>query len=457
VACAPRDGYRGPWNVVVVMVDTLRADHLGAYGYGRDTSPRFDALAAGSVLFENARAQAPCTFPSANSALTSRDPSAFVGQPHGDLGIPEAIPDLATLLAARGYRTYAVSASPIVRATPSDVNLAGGFGRGFDGFEESCLWREAACVHRAALDVLRWRDGEKPFYLYLHYMDPHDPYRPPEPEPRLFAGDSPGEKSWVELGDPNPLARRVYDGDGSVTVTAAELAHLVDLYDDEIRYLDRHLGLLADELERRRLLDRTLFVVVSDHGESFLEGGFDGGHVKHCRSLFEREIRTPLLLRVPGAAPRRVATPVANLDLVPTVLDYVDERLPRAAPGSEAGSAPPPTPAELEGASLRALVDGGERTTGDGGAPVVLSSIGVWRAAGDDRWKLIANLRTGEKKLFDLAADAEETTDVLADNRRAYHRLNDAMEAWLAGVEGAGDAAAGEEAQKRLKALGYLQ
>ncbi|HMB55416.1 MAG TPA: sulfatase-like hydrolase/transferase [Thermoanaerobaculia bacterium] len=455
-ACTPREQepHQGPWNVVVVLVDTLRADHLGAYGYERPTSPEFDELAADGVLFENARAQASCTFPSTNSALTSRDPAAFVTQRHGNFGIPEEIPDLAVMLRQRGYQTHAVSASPVVRDTPSDVNDTGGFGHGFDGFDESCLWREAACVHRAAQEVLRWRREEQPFFLYLHYMDPHDPYRPPESEPRQFAGDYTGDKQWILYGNPNPIAEMVYGKAGAeeVTYTEAEFSHLIDLYDDEIHYLDRHLGLLVDELRRRRLLEETIVVVLSDHGESFLENGY----IKHCRSLYEPEIRTPLLVRVPGLEPRRVATPVGNLDLVPTLLDYVDRRL---AEGAEPGTPPPPAwPEEIQGETLRALLEGtGERTAEDGGPPIVFSSIGVWRTAVDDRWKLLVNLRTGEKKLFDLANDPGETTDVLAENRRPYHRLNDAIGAWLTRVAGAADAEAGEEMQRRLKALGYLQ
>jgi arylsulfatase len=449
-ACTPPGDDGAPWNVVVVLVDTLRSDHVGAYGYARPTTPRLDALAAESVLFENARAQAPCTFPSTNSALTSRDPAYFLDQPQGHMGIPEAIPSVAEMLRHRGYDTYAVSASPIVRATPTKFNQAGGFGRGFDAFDEACEWREAACVHRAAVELLRWRTDDRPFFLYLHYMDPHDPYRPPESEPRLFAKPYSGDKSWVHLGDPNPLADMVYNGNDAISVTDEELTHLEDLYDDEIHYFDRHLGMLLDELEHRRLLERTLLVVMSDHGESFLEAN----HVKHCRSLYDREVKTPLVLRVPGLAPRRVATPVANLDLVPTILDYVDQRLPPPAEGEPALAAPP----DLEGASLRPLAEGtGERLAADGGAPVVFSAIGVWRAAADDRFKLIHNLRDDTWALYDLAADPAEMHDVLADNRRAFHRLRDAMQEWMDRVEEGGDAEATDEALQRLKALGYLQ
>src|SRR5687767_7381233 len=122
-------------NVLVVMLDTLRADHVGAYGYPRPTTPNLDALAARSHLFESARAQSSCTFPSVNSLLTSRYPADFLAQPGGSFGIPEGIPSLAEMLAERGWQTAAVSASPIVRATPGHHNPHGGFGRGFATFD----------------------------------------------------------------------------------------------------------------------------------------------------------------------------------------------------------------------------------------------------------------------------------------------------------------------------------
>ncbi|HZI63486.1 MAG TPA: sulfatase-like hydrolase/transferase, partial [Thermoanaerobaculia bacterium] len=198
-ACSPP-----PRNVVLVLVDTLRADHVGAYGYGRPTTPNFDAFAAQGILFERAWSQAACTFPSVNSLLTSRYPARFLGQPGGAMGIPPEQPALPEILGRAGYATAAVSASPIVRRTPTRFNPGGGFGRGFERFDESCLWRDASCVTaraRAELGQLR-----PPFFLYLHYMDPHGPYQPPAGAPRRFAGKCAGP-DFICRGDPNPIAR----------------------------------------------------------------------------------------------------------------------------------------------------------------------------------------------------------------------------------------------------------
>jgi arylsulfatase A-like enzyme len=181
-----------PQNLLLVLVDTLRADHLSSYGYPRNTSPRIDAWAAENLLFESARSQAPCTFPSVNSLLTSRDPIHFHGRRGDDLGIPADFLSLPEILSERGFTTAAVSDSPIVRRTPSKYNTAGNFGRGFHTFDESCyapnFHFDAACVNRRAtllLDELG-QNSDSPFFLYLHYMPTHGRYQPPASHKRRF-------------------------------------------------------------------------------------------------------------------------------------------------------------------------------------------------------------------------------------------------------------------------------
>ena len=427
----PRD-----WNVVVVMVDTLRADHLGAYGYHRDTSPVFDAFAAENVLFADHRSQAPCTFPSVNSLLTSRSPQAFWRRPAGHLGLVEGMPSLAQILDDRGYATIAISASPVVRATPTHENTAGGFGGGFDFFLERCLWNNAECVHADALPYLAL--VREPFLMYLHYMDVHDPYRPPE-EHRRFARSYAGDKPFVRDGDPNPIARMIYAGGPDLGLTDEDLRHLVDLYDDSILYFDRYLGLLLDVLAAEDLLDDTLIVVVADHGESFLEHGA----IKHCRNLHETEVRIPLAMRVPGVAgPVRIEGPTANLDVVPTVLDFLGEDV------SGYG---------FEGRSLRPAIERAEPVEG-----TVFARWGASASAADGRYKLIDDLgRDGSPRLYDLASDPAEETDVLDRERRAYRRLSADLEGWLAAVEpdprSRKNLERAQEQIERLRAVGYLQ
>ena len=422
---------RGRWNVLVVLVDTQRADRMGAYGYGRPTSPVFDELAAGSHLFEQARAQAPCTFPSVNSLLTSRYPSRFLGQPGRALGIPEGIPSLAEMLGPRGWDTAAVSASPVVRATPSRHNPSAGYGRGFERFDEECEWRGGGCVTTralAALDRLR-----EPFFLYLHYLDPHGPYDPRDDLRARFVRHR-SELRWVRRGNPNPIADMLYKQGPRVEVGTQDLGLLQDLYDGEVATFDSELGRLLEGLRERDVLDRTVLALVSDHGESFLEHG----HVKHCRTLYDTELKTPFLLRLPRQREGvRHARAVQNVDLVPTVLDLLGAR--------ETGGG------ALEGRSLVPLLEGRPLEEA-----LSFGSIGTLRSVNDDRHKLIHNLRRGTWELYDLHADPGERRNLAREDRRTFARLRTALLDWIARVEGVEGLERSQEAQRRLEALGYL-
>lgn len=457
IACGPREPEPPPRpHVVVLLVDTLRAQSLGTYGYGRPTSPHLDALAEESFLFEQARAQAPYTFPSVNSLLTGLPPSRFPRQPDRRMGIPEGVPSMAEILREEGYATVAISASPIVRKHPSRFNPHGGFDRGFDRFDDSCVWKDATCVNDHALRELDGLSG--PFFLYLHYMDVHGPYRPPKTWARQFADPTYEGPEPILRGDPNPIARQIAEkgrfepGEFS----RQDVAHLRDLYDDEIAYFDSKLRELLDELDRRGLGEKTIVVLLADHGEEFLEHG----KIKHCQRVYDTEIRTPLLIDLPSALeespPRRITSPVANLDLLPTLLDYLEIE-------------PPP---DLAGTSLRSVM-GGEAARGDGGIgdrEAVVSSWAGLRAATDGRYKLIVHLRTGKARLYDLETDPGETTDLLAGDRthrdyRAYQRearrLGGVIEHWVRTVEGT-DGAEGpprwdDDALDQLRALGYIQ
>jgi arylsulfatase A-like enzyme len=427
-------------NVIFILVDTLRADHLPLYGYGRDTSPNLTALGRESIVFLDARSQASCTFPSVNSMLTSRSAAAFLGQPGGALGLPDGIPGLAELLRARGLHTAAISASPIVRRSPSRFNPGGGYGRGFDSFQEECVWKSADCVTDQALPHLA--HDPRPLFLYLHYLDPHGPYAPPESYRHRFARGHPA-KAFVRQGDPNPIAAWLYKHGPDPRLTPADLSYLMDLYDDEISFFDSQLGRLLEGLRGSGLLDDAIVVFAADHGEEFLEHG----DVKHCHNLFDTTLRTPLLLRVPGARARSVATPVENLDIVPTVLELLGERGEARSSGGRDGAA-------FEGRSLRQAV------LGDPLPPSYQRAAqGALRSVADGRWKLVLDLRTHRFAMYDLGADPGETRDVLADHRRDFHRLRDALSAWLTRTEG-GPAAdslrRAVEADRRLRSVGYL-
>jgi len=416
-------------NVVLLLVDTLRADHLSSYGYDRQTTPFLDAFARSNVLFLNARSQSACTFPSVNSLLTSRHIFDFL-DPSTRPGIPDDVPYLPALLRRHGYATAAVSASPIVRNTPSEHNLKGGFGRGFDHFDESCKWLYGNCVNRVAGQLLEGM-GE-PFFLYLHYMEPHDPYRAEASVFGRFVEGYEGRYPSVAKGDPNPLRQMLDDGR---EIDPSDLEYLISRYDEEILGVDAHLGAFLQQLEERGVAERTIVIVASDHGEAFLEHDL----LKHCRGLYEPLTRVPLMMRIPaidGPLVRR--TWVENLDLVPTVLDYLG------------------LPAEdFAGVSLRPLIE-----TGTPPGKVARSSMGSWRSVNDDRFKLLWRLNTRDYLLFDLVADPAESRNLLRQERAALRHLRRELERWMAqteaGVPESERARQAEEIEDELRALGYL-
>ena len=424
---------RPEWNVVLVVVDTLRADHLSLYGYERPTSPALEAFAEDAVVFDRAWSQAGCTFPSVNSILTSKAPQLFLGQPEKRIGIPEAYPSLQERLAAEGWATAAVSSSIIVRATPSKVNKHGGFGRGFETFDESCEQKPAECVNERAFELLDRLP--EPFFLYLHYLEPHAPYQPPETHIESFADeyDGPG---WVQRGNTLRVRKNLYMDGPDVGLTEADVDHFRALYDDEVRYFDSQLGELLERLRADGLLDRTLLVIASDHGEEIM----DHGHMSHCRDLaWDTVLRTPLVIAVPSSAEPGTRTAVAqNLDIVPTILDYL--RLPF-------------DPDDLDGRSLRPLIEDDR--------PVhryVFAAQGTMRAVSDGRFKLVHDLETERSRLYFLETDPEETLDVAASHPEIVALREKVLLDWVEEVEGslARGLELSRESRAVLEALGYL-
>lgn len=416
----PRDDSRP--NVVFVLVDTLRADHLGSAGYPRDTSPNLDALATGAIRFSNARSQAPCTFPSVNSLLTSRWPAEFLPWPDDDaMGVPVSLPYLPVILKSAGYHTLAVSASPIFRSrnATTGYNMKADYEHGFDTFVDDVRWADARAVN-ARLAALLPRAPARPLFVYLHYIDPHSPYAAPQ---RRFAPSYSG-KDFIAQGQVQPIADMLYEHGPPVAVTPRDIEQLRALYDDEIAHFDAALPELVSLLRQHSLWDRTILVVASDHGEEFLEHG----HIQHCNCLYDTTLRVPLVLRIPRVRPALHADPVRNLDIVPTVLDYL-------------AITPPPA---LHGRSLRDVIEGraAERRSY------------AWHegqlSVASQRFKLIRDFGTGRVELYDYPADPGETHDVATDRPRE----RDLLAADLAGREPKPPQGSQRDS---LRALGYVQ
>ena len=445
-AASPPPTAGNPLNVLLVTIDTLRADHLGAYGYRRPTSPRIDALASRGALFERAYTYWPKTRGSFVMMMTGRRPSQNgYGKTHPVLVDFNAT--LASVLRAAGYETAAVVDNPNVAAQH-------GYAKGFDRYRET--WQEKALGDEVGRARAITEDGiaflraphAKPFFLWLHYVDPHAPYAPPAPYDRRFVDGGEVQRS--------PQLAVVPGFHGGIPKRWAipgqdRLAWYVAQYDGEIAFADEQVGRVVDALDKSGAAPRTLVIVTSDHGESLGEHGY---FFDHGEDLFDPGLAIPLLVMAPGAkAGVRSRALASTLDILPTVLDALKL------------SYPP----DLAGRSLLADVAG--RGGADGPAWLSAQNERNLAAAFDQRYKIVATPRDdggARLALFDREKDPAEARDVSRAEpdalRVARRQLESAQEQadreWartrplLAGAKG--EERPTPEACERLRALGYV-
>jgi len=427
-------------DLLLISIDTLRADHLPSWGYARDTAPFLASLAQRGTLFEQAIAAAPSTTPSHMSLFTALQPSV-----HGLLGnaalaaLPRELTTLAEVLRDEGFATAAVTEG-------GGLALHLGFERGFDAFVENPV----PIPHRPGLqapvsfdlgrDWLRAQRDRRSF-LFLHTYEVHGPYRAPDAYAGLFTQTPPGLEPHPGL---RPHQRPVH-------------------YDREIRFVDDELRRLLEALEAEGRLARTLLVLTSDHGEEFLEHGWIG----HGATLPEEVLRVPLLVLGPGIpAGRRISQPVGLVDLAPTLLELLGA---------------PPLPAAM-GRSFASLLRGSQSQRNsdahplfsetwfeagfgaEGPKPVQQPSYAVRKGS-----RKLVRLRTGEGfryAYYDLAADPAERHDLYATDPEAAADLRALLDAYPNRVarlrealtlERASGGGLDPERESQLRALGYLE
>jgi len=449
-------------NIVLISVDTLRADHLGTYGYARATSPNVDALARRGVTFERATSPSSWTLPAHASLLSGVSPYR-----HGAISeatrIRDDVPLLAELLRAHGYHATALVNAPF-------VGRDYGFARGFASFDQRFDRRRAdvAQRHAAILDALARL--EPPFFLFLHYMDVHTPYRPPA-EFNRFAKDQRSGQVLRDLGVASVLDLQRAARKGPLAMSQADRDRLVDLYDGEILALDAHLGELLRRLDER--FPDTVVVLTSDHGEEFLEHGGFG----HGDTLYEEVLHVPMIVAGPGVASgARVATVVSLVDVVPTLLDRVGAPLPAGLDGRSvlaelgAGGAAPGTSTAAGAAAGRSAATGASAVAGASAAAADAGTAGDARVlalhtASHDGTVSLRGVRAGDRKL--LRDDRKGTValyDLASDPREQRSHGPSASDAGLEqalaklGVPATGSAAPAPDAKtvESLEALGYL-
>jgi len=411
LACGPQEAPRG---VVLVVVDTLRADHLGAYGYPRPTSPRIDAFAADATRFADATSPAPWTLPALATLMTSLEPSVHGAQAPSDLGdmtwffepgkfrafstLHDSRLTLAEILRDAGFATWGA----VQGSYPTAVF---GMAQGFETYRQN----QTPGFRFDLEDAFAWLDAEQPdrFFLYVHVMEVHAPYTPIEIRPGAHRKLDPEQMPYYREAVAEEKLRFLqwdfdpgYVGavDGSrenlrelsrpgARLPARDLRHLVALYDRGIAYVDYWLGELIDGLRERGLYDETIVVLTSDHGEEFLEHG----GLEHSFSYYEEMLRVPLIVRVPGEGQGEVVEGTVGLvDVLPSLLDWLDVPVPDGLQGQSLRLpvAPETSAAYLAEASLR---------PGD-------------RALRGSGWKYIRSGQ-GREELYDLAADPGERSN----------------------------------------------
>jgi arylsulfatase A-like enzyme/Flp pilus assembly protein TadD len=393
-------------NVLLISIDTLRADHVGAYGFARPTTPNIDAVAREGVVFENVHTPVPMTLPAHVSMLTGTLPPTHGLRDNLLNKLPDASLTLAEILKAKGYTTGAVVSSFV-------LDRRFGTSQGFDSYDD-----QFQAVHKVgdlnerkgdetARVAVQWLESHKarPFFLFVHFYDPHDPYDPPEP----FAS------KWKE----HP-------------------------YEGEVAFADHCVGEVLSKLRELGLWKETLVVVTGDHGEMLGEHG----ELNHGFFIYEGALRVPLVVRVPRAAPRQVELPVSLVDIAPTVV-------------SLAGI---PVPEGIQGIDLSPWLAG--RGSGGSGRPLYAETVTPTRYYGTssllgvivDGWKYIETTRP---ELYDLRSDPAEAVNLLDHEPARAASMGRTLVMILAAAGRAPgpapeSAALDEASRQRLAALGYV-
>lgn len=445
LGCSSEEAAEPPRHLFLITVDTLRADHLGSYGYGRDTSPNLDLLADQATFFENAITPWPKTGPAMASMFIGRYPSSSGLVMRAALRLPQEYVTLAELLREQGFTTLAVVSNPVLAARLQ-------WDQGFDEYLETwdrkrSLPRRPSkargfingkAVNKLALPLLeRYAESER-LFVWLHYSDPHGPYILPKGFDNPFLGDPfyTGEE----------LVERAQFPDKEFLAGHPERNYHVAQYDANIWAADHFIGRALERARSLGLLEDAMVLFSADHGESLGEKYYFG----HGRLPYNAETRVPLFISGgPFSAGIRVDSAVGLVDLYPTLRDLF-------APDREI--------AGLEGRSLLQFLDTGQDATPP---RLAFAEAGNQRvryvSAQDTRWKLVRKEQNRRVRweMYDLLNDPDESFDILARGHPEVKRLGRALVAWRERERPKRPSAAeptadDEETRRALRALGYL-
>jgi arylsulfatase A-like enzyme len=422
-------------NLILISIDTLRADHLGCYGYDRPTSPVLDRLAADSIVFENVSSAAPWTLPAHASLFTG-----LYAQRHGVVSFTDfmpPVPTLAAILQAQGYYTVGIANTFL-------ISREYGLDHGFEEFvlisgEQTHNPMPSGVMDRATR-WLKWRELQ-PFFMFLHFYDVHTDYRSLPQYEKLFVEKYVGPVD----GTGTQLVAHLHD---EISLDAEDAEHLVNLYDAQIRQMDDQMAWLLQVLEQRELLDNTVIMITSDHGEQFLEHG----KFLHGQYQWEEALHVPLIVHGPGLPRGKRVPELASLvDVMPTALKILGVECPAGVDGVDLSPAWQESKPDW---SSRIIFAGGD--SGHWGP--LEGRDDVKKVARDARFKLHYNTVTGATELYDLQSDPGETADVSDREPAVFTRLRERLDEHLQGAAAGGKRtnSLSDEQLQQLKSLGYL-
>ena len=423
--------------VILIVVDTLRADHLGTYGYARLTSPALDAFARSGAVFAHAYAPSPWTLPTFASIFTGLLPTQHgagalftVDKKVLYAALSSQPPTIGERLHAFGYPTQAIAGNP-------NLHPRFGVARGFDGYDYRAggmdQIRRADVIVDRALAWIATRHGA-PFFLFIHFFDPHMNYDPPPATRGRFTDSLPHGRLSL------PFAESLRIRSGRLWLSAEEQEFVRAAYDEEIAFVDLQLGRLFAALQEKGLLDRAIVLFTADHGEEHWDhNGFEHGH-----TLYDELLHVPLIVWGPGVHAGRIETPVSLIDLAPTIL----------------GALGAPPIAASPGVSLWPLLTGGA-------APPARDLLAERPRYGPDRgavirwpYKAVVDLEGGPQLLFELEEDPGEQVNLSAKYPAIMASLRAAITQQVAMRRTRptpGAATLDSATRERLRALGYLE
>ena len=405
-------------SIILISMDALRYDRTGFSGNPDGLTPNLDALAEESVVFHNAFSAASWTLPSHMSMWTARWPSihrvtnklTLLGADKmSETSLSAGIETFPNLLVQQGWTAVGFTGG-------AGVQGKYGFARGFTDYLDDRPFAGMDYSSPAALEWLTANKDGGPFFLFLHGYDTHGQYALPDSQVQSipYEGELDGSiEEQAKLREQGLAAIEKPGDDASLrgTLDDADAAFLEAVYNRKVRDADQRLGAFLGELRRMGLLDRAIVVVVSDHGDEFMEHG----HVDHGHSLYQEQLHTVMLMRFPGYARRQdVQGVVRTVDLFPTLFDVLGM----------------PRPSAVDGSSLLPLLQG-EESSRRAFAETDYRLFVHRRSIRDQQFKLVLDLQDGERRLYDLTADPTEAADISSEQPRRTYEMEQALRSWM--------------------------